>query len=116
MFIAAPAVVVRVYHPQVPAQFVNHAVNIASEIRVTGIETNTHLHRSHGSQDPEQVARVSKQQMRQFVLEYASDLKLAASFSDLIQSFCRPFEPFESFPLLFQIPALGARMDHEISH
>src|SRR5271166_4213433 len=106
MLIAAPVVVVCVYHPQAPAQPVYHAVNISSEIRVTGIETNTHLHRSHRSQDPEQVARVCKQQMRQFVFEYATNLKPAAAFSDLIQGFRGPFESFESFRLLFQIPAL----------
>ena len=47
--------------------------------------------RTWGQMLPEQVARVCKQQMRQFVFEHATNLKPAAAFSDLIQSFHGPF-------------------------
>jgi len=49
-------IVVRVHHPQVATQFLNHGVHIASQIGVTGIQADAYFHRSDASQDPEKVS------------------------------------------------------------
>ena len=85
MLITVAMIVVGVDHSQMPAQLVHDAVNVTGQISMAGIETDTHLHGIHCSQNPEQVARVCKQQVWEFIFQDASDPELTATLSDLIQ-------------------------------
>jgi hypothetical protein len=115
MLITVAVIVVGVDHSQMPAQLVHDAVNVTGQISMAGIETDTHLHGIHCSQNPEQVARVRKQQVWEFIFQDASDPELTATLSDLIQRVCGPSQSLEPFVVLFQIPTLRSRVDYEIS-
>ena len=115
MLITVALIVVRVDHSQMLTQLVHDAVNVNGQISMAGIETDTHLHGIHCSKNPEEIARVRKQQMREFIFQDASDPELTATLSDLIQRVCGPSQSLEPFVVLFQIPTLRSRVDYEIS-
>ena len=95
MLITVAVIVVGVDHSQMPAQLVHDAVNVTGQISMAGIETDTHLRGIHCSQNPEQVARVRKQQVWKFIFQDASDPELTATLSDLIQRVRGPSQSLE---------------------
>ncbi|GEM_PF-4849468 len=72
-------------HPQMSGEFKHQVVHVASQKGVTGIKTNTHASGVDSVEDPQDVARVPKKEMRQFVFQHTHDAALLAAPGDLIQ-------------------------------
>src|SRR5271157_556233 len=69
MLIPVSMIVVCVNHAQMLTQLVSYAIDIAANISVPCIETDAHIDCVHGTQNPKQVASLSKQKMGQLVFE-----------------------------------------------
>jgi hypothetical protein len=85
MIIADAAIVMGVNDLQVTGKFMDKNVEIASEKSVTCIETRADLGGIDPVQDPQNIARISKEQMRQFVFQHANDAELFAALGHLVQ-------------------------------
>jgi len=91
MLIPVSMIVVCVDHTQMLAQLVRYAIDIAAKIGVASIETDAHIDRLHAAQNPKQVARLSKQKMRQLVFENTTYAELPTTVRNPIQGFSGPF-------------------------
>ena len=64
MLIPVPVIIVRVDHAQMLTQLVHDTIDVAAQVSVARIKTDTHIHRIHGGQNPKKIAGLSKQKMR----------------------------------------------------
>jgi hypothetical protein len=84
MIIVAPAVIVRVNHSQMASELVDEAVHVAGKRGVTGVKTDSYFSGVNAIKNPQDVARVAKEEVRQFVFKHAHDAEFFAALSHFI--------------------------------
>src|SRR6516162_365859 len=87
MIVVAALIVMGVNHSEMTGKFMDEVVHVRGEERMSRVETRADFGGVDTIEDPQDVARVAKEQMRQFVLEHAHNAKLFAAVGYLVQRF-----------------------------
>jgi hypothetical protein len=114
MIVVGSGVIMRMNHAQMAGKFMDEVVNVSAEISVTSVEARSDLGGIDSVQNPQDVACVSKKQMRQFVLEYTHDAELFAMLGYPIQRFDHVLHPWQLLLGRNRRGILRARMQHKI--
>jgi hypothetical protein len=114
MIVVGSGVIMRMNHAQMAGKFMDEVVDVSAEISVTGVETRSDLGRIDAVQNPQDVTRIPKEQMRQFVLEYTHDAELLAMLGYPIQRFDHVLHTWQLLLGRNRRRILGARVQHKI--
>lgn len=85
MIIVGPAIIMGVDDSEMTGKFMDEVMDVPAQISVTRVETDPDFGRINSVQDPQDVARVSEKQMRQFVFQDADNAQFFAAPGNLIQ-------------------------------